>query len=168
MAVEAPPGHDAEGSERLSAPEVEAYIAKFPALYWEREITTFLRVIILISSARSTARFFLILFADHLEHLVDHDVLYYEETAARGYVDHSIIAAEIAEKLGLSEFAIKLREAVRETQGAELSLKRPAHSGKKGSFVLSPKSCRKRIAVGVVENLIVAATKTQRKFRRVI
>ena len=148
-------------------PEVEAYVAKFPALYWEREITHVARHNPDKLSPVDRA-VLLILFADHLEHLVDHDVLYYEETAARGYIDHSIIAAEIAEKLGLSEFAIKLREAVRETQGAELSLKRPAHSGKNGSVVIVPKSCRKRIAVGVVENLIVAATKTQRKFRRVI
>jgi len=146
--------------------EVEAYIAKFSALYWEREIKNARHNPDMLSSIDRAV--LLILFADHLEHLIYYDVLYYDETNARGYIDHSIIAAEIVEKLGLPEFAIKLKEAVRETQGAELSLKRPGQNGKNGSVVIVPKSCRKRIAVGLVENLILAVTKTQQKFRRVI
>jgi (p)ppGpp synthase/HD superfamily hydrolase len=148
-------------------PAVEAYVAKFPALYWKREITYVARHNPDKLSPIDHAVLF-ILFADHLEHLIDQDVLYYEDTAARFYIDHSIIAAEIAEKLGLSEFAIKLREAMRDTQCAKLPVKRPEQRGRNGSVVIVPKSCRKRISVGLRENLMVSATKTQQKFRRVI
>ncbi len=147
-------------------PEVETYVSRFPALYWEREITHVARYDPDKLSPIDRA-VLLILFADHLEHLVDRDILYYEDAAARSYIDHSKIAAEIAEKLGLSGFATKLREAVRDTQCAELPVTRPEHRGRNGSVVIVPKSCRKRISVGLHENLIVAATKTHRKFRRV-
>jgi hypothetical protein len=147
-------------------PEVEAYVAQFPMLYWEQAIIHVARHNPDKLSPIERA-VLLIIFADHLEHLVDRDVLYYEDAAARFYIDHTIIAAEIAEKLGLPEFATKLRLAVRETQCAELPVKLPEPHRRNGSVVIIPKSCRKRLYVGLSENLIVAATYTQRKFRRI-
>jgi len=142
--------------------EVETYIAKFPTLYWKPQTIRIARYDPdkLDSIDRNVLS---ILFADHLEHLLDRDVLYYNATAARFYIGYSKIAAEIAEKLGLAKLAGEMREAIRETEFAELPVDLPEH--RKGSFVIAPASCRKRLSIALSEGLFNGAHTIRRRLR---
>ena len=132
---------------RALRPEVETYAARFPNLYWESHTIQLARYDPdkLDSIDRNVL---LILFADHLEHLLDRDVLYYEEAGARFYIDHSKIAAEIAERLGLPKLAAEFRETIRGTEFVELPVDVPRH--REGSFLIAPKSCRQRLSVALI------------------
>jgi len=124
-------------------PEVETYIAKFPALYWEPRTTRIARHD--PGKLDSTDRaVLLILFAEHLEHLLDLDILYSDERLGRLFIERSKIAAEIAEALGVSSLAMELREAIRETESGEPLVQPLEHRVRKDSFVVVPRSCRKR------------------------
>jgi gluconolactonase len=143
-------------------PEVETYISKFPALYWEPKTTQIARhdPDKLDPTDRAVL---LILFAEHLEHLLDLDVLYYDDRAGRFFIEHGKMAGEIAQALGVPRLAVELREAIRETEFAELPVDPPEH--RKGSFVIAPASCRKRFSVAVSEGLINGAHTFRRTLR---
>ena len=132
----------------LVGQEVEQYVAKFPTLYWESRTTQLARdnpdKLSLIDR-----NILLTLFADHLEHLLDYDVLHYDHAVAQYYIDHSKIAAEIAEGLGACSLAAHLREAIRAAEIAELPIDLPASKIRHASFLVVPNSCRKRFSVAL-------------------
>jgi (p)ppGpp synthase/HD superfamily hydrolase len=132
----------------LVGQEVEEYVAKFPTLYWESRTTQLARdnpdKLSLIDR-----NILLTLFADHLEHLLDYDVLYYDYAVAQYYIDHSKIAAEIAEGLGVCSLAAHLREAIRAAKSAELPIDLTASKIRHASSLVVPNSCRKRFPVAL-------------------
>jgi len=133
--------------------EVEKYICEFPRLYWEPRTTRLAREE--PGKLDSTERtVLLILFADHLEHLLDHDVLYYNESVARFYIDHSKIAADIADKLGLCEFAVELKDTIRATEAANLPVDPAKGRNQRNGFIVVPKSCRSRILATAVHRFV--------------
>jgi gluconolactonase len=122
---------------------VETYVAKFPALYWESKTIWIARhePDRLDPMDRGVL---LILFAEHLEHLLDSDILYYNERAGRFFVEHGKMAAEIAQALGVPRLAAELRAAIIETE-SNRTLAWPAeHRFRDDSFVVVPRSCRRR------------------------
>jgi gluconolactonase len=150
---------------RAVGPEVEKYVGEFPRLYWEPRTTQLARQA--PDKLDSTERtVLLILFADHLEHLLDRDVLYYDDTVARFYIDHSRIAAEIADKLGLSKLAAELKEAIRATEAAELPVDLAVHEIRSEAFVITPESYRKRLSVTLHQKLIQTIHRSRSKIRR--
>jgi (p)ppGpp synthase/HD superfamily hydrolase len=152
---------------RALGPEFETYAARFPKLYWQSQTVQLAREDPnkLDSIDRTSL---LILFADHLEHLVDCDVLYYDETTARHYMDNGKIAAEIAANLGLSQLATEMREAIRKAEFAELPVTPPKRRARKEAFVIAPESCRRRIYVALRQNLIDVARNYRRKLLKAI
>jgi len=103
----------------------------------------------------------LILLADHLEHLLDLDVLYYVAAECRYYLNNSHTGAELAARLGASQLATQLNETLRETEFAELPVEIPAAKLRDRSFVLAPRSCRKRFSVAL-RHLLVHAVPSSR------
>jgi (p)ppGpp synthase/HD superfamily hydrolase len=152
---------------RVLGPEVETYAARFPKLYWQSQTIQLAREDPdkLDAIDRNSL---LILLADHLEHLEDCDVFYYDRTTARRYIDNSKIGAEIAGRLGFSQLATEMREAIRKTEFAEIPVTPPEHRDRNGAFVIAPASCRKRISVALRQNLIDAARHYRRKLRKAI
>jgi gluconolactonase len=128
--------------------EVEIYISKFPVLYWELKTTQIARYE--PDKIDSTDRtVLLILFAEHLEHLLDLDVLYYDDRAGRFFIEHGKLAGEIAQVLGVPRLAVELREAIRGTESSEALAWSPEHRLRKDSFVVVPRSCRKRFSAAL-------------------
>jgi gluconolactonase len=152
---------------RALGPEVDTYAARLPKFHWKSQTVQLAREDPdkLDSIDRNCL---LIEFADHLEHLVDCDLLYYDKTTARNYMDNSKIAAEIAERLGFSQLATEMREAIRKTEFAELPVTPPAHRARNGAFVIIPESCRRRISVALRQRLIDAARDYRRNLRKAI
>ncbi len=145
--------------------EVEEWIARFPGLSWESQT---------IQLARDNPdkldlvdrNILLILFADHLEHLLDYDILYYDYAIAQSYIAHSKIAAEIAERLGFPSLATELIEAIQAAQSAELPVNLPAHKTRSGSSLVAPKSCRERRSVALRRLLVHAAHSSRLRIRK--
>jgi gluconolactonase len=128
-------------------PEVETYVASFPRLYWESPTIQLARdnPDQLASVDRTVL---LILLADHLEHFLDLDLLYYGASVRRAYLSNGAIAAEIAEKLGFTKLSLELKKAIREIEFGELPVD-PVQRLKNLSFVLASKSCRKRLSIAL-------------------
>jgi gluconolactonase len=130
---------------RVLGPEVEEYVSRFPALYWESPT---------IQLARDNPdsltlldrNVLLILLSDHLEHFLDLDLLYYGASVRRTYLSNGLLGAEIAEKLGYDGLAETLRETIHQNKSAELAVG-TTQPLKHASFVLVPRSCRKRPAI---------------------
>jgi (p)ppGpp synthase/HD superfamily hydrolase len=150
---------------KVLGPEVENYVAKFQALYWEPRTTRIARE--QPDQLKPVERnVLLILFADHLEHLLDHDILYYPDSLGRSLLARSEIAAEIAAGLGLPGLAAQLREAIRETLSADAPVK--LLERRTGSFVVAPRSCRMRARVVLRQELVHAAQYARRKLSRAV
>jgi len=138
--------------------EVEEYISRFPSSYWGSPT---------IQLARSNPDqlppidrdLVLILLADHLEHLLDLDALYYVTAERRYYLENSRIAAEIAERLRMIALAAELKDAVREAESAEVPVELRADRIRDRSFVIVPRSCRKRFSV-TMRSLLAGSTRT--------
>jgi len=139
---------DRQTISRTLGREVEEYIIRFPSSYWGSRT---------IQLARSDPdrlpaidrAVVLMLLADHLEHLLDQDVLYYVATERQYYLENSRVAAEIAERFGIIALAAELKDAVREAESAELPVELRADRIRDRSFVIAPRSCRKRLSVTV-------------------
>jgi (p)ppGpp synthase/HD superfamily hydrolase len=131
---------------RVLGPEVETYLTRFPTSYWESGTMKLARTNPdqLPPIDRTVV---LILLADHLEHLLDLDVLYYVAAERRCYLNNSRMGAQIAERLGMSRLAADLDEAVRETESAELPVEISLDKVRDMSFVIAPASCRKSFSV---------------------
>jgi len=148
---------------RVLSPEVEECIARFPALSREWSTNPLARENPdeLPSIERAVL---LILFADHLEHLLDLDVLYYSHAIQRHYLDNCKIAVEVADRLNLRQLATEMREAIRRTESAEPPVEFPER--RSGSFVIVPKSCRTRFSPLLRQGLMDRARKARKEFLR--
>jgi len=150
---------------RVLGPEVETYLTRFPASYWDS---------VTMKLARTNPdqlppidrTVILMLLADHLEHLLDLDVLYYVAAERLYYLNNSRIGAEIAARLGVSRLAAELDEAVRETKSAELPMEIPADKVRDRSFVLAPGSCRKRFSVALRHRLVHAVRSSRMQIQK--
>jgi gluconolactonase len=145
---------------RILGPETEECVARFPTFSREWPTNQLGRENPdeLPSSDRAVL---LIVFADRLEHLLDLDVLYYGHGIQRYYLENSKIAAEVADRLGLCQFAAEMREAIRRTEFAELPVVPPKH--RNGSFVIAPKSCRMRFSPLLRQGLKDRARKVRKE-----
>jgi gluconolactonase len=152
---------------RVLSSEVEEYVARFRTMYWESPTIQLARnnPDKLASVDRSVLS---ILLAEHLDHLLDLDALYYDAAIARTYVRNSRIAAEIAERLGLSQLAAELKEAIQQAEFAELPVDLPVDRVRKESFVIAPKSCRKRLSVTVRQILFQRTLRFRSKIQRLV
>jgi len=126
--------------------EAEAYVARFPVLPWYPQAIRQMRDNPEKLSPRDR-NVVLIRLADHLEHLLDLDLLYYSDVGRRPYMTNGSAVVEMAEKLGLSWLAADLREAIRETEFAELPVELPTRERPNSGFVIVPRSCHKRFSV---------------------
>ena len=144
-------------------PEVEEYVARFAALCSTSPTADLARnnPDKLASVDRGAL---LILLAEGLEHLLDCDILYYGDAVTRSCIDNSKIAVEIAEKLGLSVLGAELRKAIREVESADRPVDLSGQAPR--SFVIAPKSCRKRLLVTLRQNLIQTTHRFRSKIRR--
>jgi gluconolactonase len=126
----------------LLGPEVAEYGANFATLYWD---SPSLRLARSNPEALSPTdrHVLLILLSDHLEHFLDLDLLYYPASARRSYLSNGLLGAEIAEKCGYDGLAETLRKTIRQNESAELAFG-TGQPVKNASFVLVPRSCRKR------------------------
>jgi gluconolactonase len=145
---------------RILGPEIEECVAKFPTFSREWPTNQLARENPdeLPSIDRAVL---LIVFADRLEHLLDLDVLYYGHGIQRYYLENSKLAAEVADRLGLCQFATEMREAIRRTEFAELPVASPNH--RNGSFVIAPLSCRRRFSSVLCERFTHQAHKTHKQ-----
>jgi hypothetical protein len=128
--------------------EIEEYAARFATLKWKPENISDIRdrVNELNPVDRNTV---LIRLADHLEHLLDLDVLYYKDAERRRYTTNNHILEEIAEKLGFPALAAGIKQSYMKSISSRIPVEfSPKHSG---SFVVPPRSYRKRLSVLLVE-----------------
>ena len=148
---------------RVLSPEVEECVARFPtfSLEWPTNPLARENPHELPSIDRAVL---LIVFADHLEHLLDLDVLYYRHAIQLRYLDNSKIAVETADRLGQRQLATEMREAIRRTEFAELVVELTEH--RSGSFVIVPKSCRMRFSTVLRQGLMDRAHKARKEFLR--
>ena len=137
-------------------PEVAEYAARFPDLHWKSHTVQLARVnpdqLALVDR-----NVLFIKLADHLEHLLDLDLLYYSEPIRRYYMNDASLVSELAEKFGLSAFAVELRETLAAVQVVELPLELPVQRIKDSSFVIVPASCCRRFTVVLAQRLISRA-----------
>ena len=131
-----------EEIRRLLGPEGEEYVARFATLNWaklRRQNPDRLDAI--------DRKVTLILIADYLEHLLDLDVLYYEERERGRYLRDCRFAAETAQGLGLTSLAVELAEGIHQCETAQIPIGLPVERITNTAFVVAPASQRKRLAV---------------------
>jgi gluconolactonase len=150
---------------RLLAPEAEEYVAKFPALHWKSP-TVQLALDNPDRLGLVDRHVLSIKLADYLEHLLDLDLLYYGPSGRRYYTDNGATAVVMAERFGLSSLGAEIKEAIRETELAELPVEIPAHRVRNESFVIAPDSCRKRFVVALRQTLISRTDRFRSKIQR--
>lgn len=126
----------------VAGKEAEEYVARFATMRWNSRTLPDIRDRLdeLNPTDRNVA---LIELADNLEHLLDLDVLYFAAGSHR-YMDDIHILVEIAEKLGFPTLAAELKRAHSETISAQVLTELVARH--KVSFVITPKSYRKRLS----------------------
>jgi gluconolactonase len=150
---------------RAVGPEVERYVAGFSALYWEPGATqTARRDPNELDAVERTV--FVILFAEHLDHLLDRGLLYYDKPAIDFYASRSRLAAEIADRFELPSLAAELREAIGALESAELPVEPSLNKILNGEPVLAPASCRKRLSVAARQTLIRTRHRLRSGIRR--
>ncbi len=143
--------------------EIEQYVARFATLKWKPENISAIRdkVNELNPVDRNTV---LIRLADHLEHLLDLDVLYYKDIGRKRYTTDTRIVEEVAESLGFPNLSAEIKQSYAETTLAKIPVEfTPLHSE---SFVIPPQSYRKRLSVLLVEGFY--RLRSVMKLRRII
>lgn len=152
--------------ERLLGPEVEEVVAQFSRFGWRSAA---------VQTARSNPaqlstvqrNVLLVRLADLLEHLLDLDVLYYEEKVCRYYLNSAMTAVETAENLGLGSLAAEMRVLLGDTLRAELPVKLAPSRYHDWSFVVVPNSCCRRKVLALSQFFATSAyTITQKLLRR--
>jgi gluconolactonase len=137
---------------KIAGAEVEQYVARFPSLTWNSARAR------LGNRDRSGLNsvdrgVLLIRIADHLEHLCDLDLLYYEDRRRHSYLKNSRLGTELAADLGIHSLANEMRERIEEVETGELPVELPANRIAIEAFVISRKSIRKRFGLRLRETL---------------
>jgi (p)ppGpp synthase/HD superfamily hydrolase len=143
-----------EEIRKVLGPDTEEYIARFPAMNLDVKPRT-------IQLARDNPdelklierHVLLIMLAEHLEHLLDLDILYYPDEERRYYMNNVGGAIEIAKNLGCPRLAAELNEALRQTQSAELPAELHLQRVESSSMIIAPRSYRRRLGVAVHQAL---------------
>jgi len=151
---------------RVLGPEVEECVARFSSLsreWWSTNLLAPENPRDLPSIDRAVLS---VILAEHLEHLLDLDALYYGHSVHRRYLDNCKIAIEVANGLGLPRLATEMREAIRRTEFAELPVELCIHKIKAMSFVIAPNSCRKRWSVALRRLLVHAVRSSRTKIQK--
>jgi gluconolactonase len=146
-----------EQMKRRFGPEIEQYVARFATVNWIKlgqqnpdKLDAIDRNVLLI------------LMADHLEHLHDLDLLYYEDRVRQHYLDNCKLAIKMAQSMNLSSLAAELAEGIRTTETARIPVDLPVERITGAAFVIPPKLRRKRLTVRFYN----AATYHRRRLRR--
>jgi gluconolactonase len=145
--------------------DVEELVAKFPALHWE-SATARAALSDPERLSLSDRRVLMLRLADYMEHLLDRDLLYYGETGRRYYLSVGNIAVQIAKKLGLSELSTEINDALRLIEFAELPVDVPLDRRHNASFVVAPRSCRKRVYATAREKMHSSGAMIRRRSTR--
>jgi (p)ppGpp synthase/HD superfamily hydrolase len=132
--------------------EAEEYVARFPAMNLDEKPAT-IRLACENPDALGPAERYLlkIMLAEHLEHLLDLDILYYPTDERRYYMGNADLAAYIAKNLGCAQLAAELLEASRQNESgeSELELRKPQTSQR----VVAPRSYCRRPGLAAYEFL---------------
>jgi (p)ppGpp synthase/HD superfamily hydrolase len=131
--------------KKALGPQAEEYIVRFPAMNLDVKPRT-------IRLARDKPEelelierhVLLLMLAEHLEHLLDFDILYYPDEERRYYINNVGSAIEIAQNLGHKRLAAELNDALRQTQSAELPVELHLQRLDKSSRIIAPRSYCKR------------------------
>jgi gluconolactonase len=131
-----------EQIRRSVGPEIEEYVARFRTLNW-------------VKLKRHNPNSFdpvdraclLILMADHLEHLCDLELLYYDERVRRRYLHNCKFAVEVAQSFDLSSLAVELAEGIHKTETLQILVDLPVERITEAAFVIPPNSQQERLAV---------------------
>jgi gluconolactonase len=145
--------------------EVEEYVARFSGLYWQPcVIQTARRDPDALDPIDRTV--LVILFAEHLDHLLHGDILYYSQAAIDFYLDHSKLAAEIATRFQLPVLAAELQEAICKLDTVELPVHLSLKTIMRPQPVLAPASCRKRLSATIRQQIFQARSRVRSGNRR--
>jgi gluconolactonase len=140
--------------------EVAEYLARFPSLFWNSRTGRLARND-LNGLTTVDRHVLLILISEHLEHLLDLDILFYDESVRRTYLSNSAIGAEVADKMGFTALAAELKNTIREMKFSERPVE-PARALKNSSFVLTSESYRKRFSIALSQRISVSHNLRQR------
>jgi gluconolactonase len=144
---------------RVLGTEIEGYLARFAKLRWtprsilehcaEAERLSFVdREVVLIR------------LADHLEHLLDLDVLYYGHAGWRIYVDNGPAVVRLASKLGFPTLAAELEATLAQVTTNTVPGTACWSAHRQQSFLVAPPSGRKRIRARITVNRLSRLTFT--------
>jgi len=135
-----------EQVQRVVGTEVEQYVARFATLPWNSRAISALRdrPHELEPLDRSVV---LLRLADQLEHLLDLDTLYGDDTGRRLYVETGPIAVDTAERLGFAILAATLRQTLEESQRSAIPVELRSTRKQVFGFVLAPQSHHKQLSV---------------------
>ena len=143
--------------------EVEKYVAEFAALRWNSITITdiYSRINDLSSFEKKVV---LLRLADILEHLLDLDILFYNNKERARYTANSHIFEEMAGHLGYPVLAEEFRKYYSEINSGHI----PAEffTQKKASYMVIPHSYKKRLSVIFLE--IIRKFISKIKSRRII
>jgi (p)ppGpp synthase/HD superfamily hydrolase len=138
---------------RVLGSEVAEYAARFRALPWDSPTIQLARTN-MDQLGSADRHVILIRLADQLEHISDLDHLYYGESVRQRYVGATPIAIELAEKMGFAALALELERVSQEWKSAGPPVEPPVRVKHNVSFVIAPRSYRKRFVVLIREHLI--------------
>ena len=131
-----------EEVKRRVGSEIEEYVARFATLNWVQlghcnpdRLDAIDRKVLLI------------LMADHLEHLRDLDLIYYEQHISEKYLDNCGLAMKMAQSMNLSSLAAEFAVGIRNTMTAQIPFDLPVERITRGAFVVRADSQRARLAV---------------------
>lgn len=143
--------------------EVEESVALFAKTRWDRQ--NILKVRERINDLSHFERNVVLLHtADNIEHLLDLDFLHYTDIEKERYISNIDLLEEITLTLGLPELSKKFKELINESVSYKFPMGLIKHN--KASYVIVPRSYKKRILVLLIERLhkLNAKIKTTRIF----
>jgi (p)ppGpp synthase/HD superfamily hydrolase len=147
---------------RVLGREVEECVARFPGLSWQWSTNLLARENPPELPSIDRAVLALVL-ADHLEHLLDLDLLYYSHAAQGSYLNECKIAVDVANRLSLCRLATEMREAIRNAEFAGLPVKVPEHRSR--SFVVAPRSYCRHFSLVLRQGVMNRGGKRVKKFQ---
>jgi (p)ppGpp synthase/HD superfamily hydrolase len=127
--------------------EVEEYIARYTAMQWDQQ--TIPIICDRLNSFDAIDRdVLLIRLANELEEYLDLGIIYCGDAKYQRYINYSgHLIVNMAERLGFSRLAKELETVFQETGAVEIPPEVSNQSGYNTSYIIAPKSYRKRLFV---------------------
>jgi (p)ppGpp synthase/HD superfamily hydrolase len=134
--------------------EVEEYVARYTALQWNEQ--TIAAICDRLDSLDKIDRdVLLIRLANELEEYLDLGIIYCGDIKYQRYIHHhGNLIVKIANNLGFPTLAIQLEKAFKETANAEIAQEFCNQTGHNSSYLIVPRSCRKRVSLSVFNWLV--------------